>query len=160
MKYIGRAILVTLFGVTLFSCAKGPEFTYIPPDGWEMISSPRLKYKVAYGKPVNGFAPNINVVDDDFNGTLEDYFGRNLKLVESYFQGYQFIDKGEFITNKGDKGFKLVYEADQQEMRLQLMQYFLGQGKKMFVITYTRPSGAGTELDTLCEGSIRTFQFK
>ena len=71
---------------------------------------PGLKYKWAVGPAAQGFAPNINVVDEPFAGTLDDYVAGNIKTLSALVKYYRQIDKGPFATTKGLEGVKLVTE--------------------------------------------------
>src|SRR6266446_6964448 len=48
-------------------------FSFIPPAGWEIRSLPGLKYKVLVGPTTVGFTANLNVKDEQYPGSLEDY---------------------------------------------------------------------------------------
>ena len=80
-----RAVVSSLVLVSLWAFAgcggkpqhltKGDEpnrhheagFSFVPPADWEIREMPGMKYKPALAKPEDGFAPNVNVVDEMVN---------------------------------------------------------------------------------------------
>jgi hypothetical protein len=60
--------------------AESGGVSFIAPAGWKSQAFPGLKYKIAVGPAVAGFAPNINVVDESFTGSLDSYVEENLAL--------------------------------------------------------------------------------
>src|SRR5262245_26793122 len=73
-------------------------FSYCPPSGWAMQHVPGLKYSIAAGPAANGFAPNINVVDEKAGMNLDEYVDANKKMLSKAFKGYKEIGKTEFKT--------------------------------------------------------------
>ena len=56
----------------------GKGFSYLPPQGWALKEIPGLTNKVALATPADGFAPNLNVVDEEFGGSPDEYLEANL----------------------------------------------------------------------------------
>ncbi len=160
MKISLTAFVLMLFSLLCLSCSDGQDYSYVHPDGWQLITFPGKAYRVARGEPVNGYAPTINVLGEESEKSLSDYLDENLMDMSSSAEGFSFLGKSEFVTDSGENGYKIIFETDQQGRRLHCTQYYIGNGEKVFVICYTRPSDAGFHLDSLCEASIRTFRFK
>ena len=137
MKFKNIAIIAGMLVTMLFSLQlfAGEDFTYQKPDGWEYKDFPGLKYEVSIGKPAKGFAPNIVVVDEDFSGTLEEYFKQNVAQVEKTINKAKIISQKKISTADGDAGFKLVYTSEQNGLKLKQIQYFFGKGDKKYVLT-------------------------
>jgi hypothetical protein len=76
-------------------------FRYVMPKGWTTAELPGMKFKVVIGFRADDFTPNINVVDESFSGSVEDYANANLKQIEVIFQDFKNLGKNVFITNSG-----------------------------------------------------------
>jgi hypothetical protein len=136
-------------------------FNYEVPKGWTLAEIPGMKYKIALGTRLEGFSPNINVIDEAFNGSVEDYANASLKQIEALFENFKKLDKSIFITNSGLKGIKLVTEATQQKKYLrQTFYFFKGKAGKMFVITCSVLAKQGGLFSGIFDKSIKTFEVK
>ena len=123
-----------------------------------MKEIPGLKYQIAVGEPVDGFAPNINVVDESFRGSLSDYVAKNLQALGKLFKDFKKLSESEFKTDSGLKGTKLITQADQQGRSLrQTFFFFEGKPGKKLVITCSALADKGSKLDPLFEASMKTF---
>ena len=162
MKFKNIAIIAGMLVTMLFSLQlfAGEDFTYQKPDGWEYKDFPGLKYEVSIGKPAKGFAPNIVVVDEDFSGTLEEYFKQGVKLVEKTINKAKIISQKKISTADGDAGFKLVYTSEQNGLKLKQIQYFFSKGDKKYVLTCSSLVASGDEFDNVFEKSAMTFKIR
>jgi hypothetical protein len=133
-------------------------FSYSPPKGWKISEVPGLKYKLSVGTPANGFAPNINVVDEAFSGTLDEYVEANLKTMEGVFKGFKKLGKTSFDTKSGLKGVRVVIEDNQQDKILRQTFYFFERkdGKKA-VVTCSVLVEDGAKYTTVFDISMSTF---
>ena len=60
---------------------KAGGFSLQAPKGWEFREFPGMKYQIAFGPASNSFSPNINVVDEAYDGSLKSYVDSNAKSV-------------------------------------------------------------------------------
>lgn len=133
-------------------------FSYCPPEGWEVREFPGMKYKLSIGQAVDGFAANINVVDEAHTGSLKDYVKANVHTLSKVFQGFKNLGQTDFKTDSGRKGFKLVTESEQQGKRLrQSFFFFEGKDGKKLVVTCSAAAADGSKLDSVFEASLKTF---
>lgn len=79
---------------------KAGGFSYDPPKGWQIIQLPGLKYRIAHGPTENEFAPNINVVDEAFMGTLAEYVDLNLENMKKMFRRSYGSQTGRFSDRR------------------------------------------------------------
>jgi hypothetical protein len=140
------------------SLSYAASISYEPPSGWKIIEYPGLKYKIATGPRTNDFAPNFNIIEETFIGTLDDYASANLESLRHMFTDFEVISQEKSETNAGDTYIKIVAEDTQDEKRLRQTAYFFAYGDTKFVITYTRLSNMGEENDTLVDQSMKTFR--
>jgi hypothetical protein len=136
-------------------------FAYTVPQGWRTGNLQQVKYKIAYTTPVKGFAPNVNVVDESFKGSIQEYVQRNVAALEKQFSQFKNLGQSAFKTTSGLNGVKLVSEAEQQGNKLrQVFFFFPGKGDKKFVITFSALAEEGKKYDAKVEKSLKTFVLK
>jgi hypothetical protein len=133
-------------------------FSYDPPAGWEIVEFPGLKYRISHGQPESGFAPNINVVDEDYSGSLPAYVDANLLSMEEMFVGFEVLSRSDLTTEDGQAAIKLVTETEQQGRRLRQTFYFLGSGDTKYVVTCSALAESAAALDSLFDTSVATFR--
>src|SRR5437762_11833570 len=68
---------------------KGGGFTYSSPKGWKVTTIPGLKFKAAIGPVTDAFSVNITVVDEELNGSIEEYARRNQISLAKMLPGYK-----------------------------------------------------------------------
>jgi hypothetical protein len=136
-------------------------FSYQPPNGWKISEIPGLKFKGVFGPPDDGFSPNINFVDQEFSGSLQDYAEVNLKALQSTFKGFKKLSQAEFITNSGAIGVKLVTQAEQSGKLLHQIYYFfdLPKGVKL-VVTCSALATSGNVVGTVFDETLRSLILK
>ena len=133
-------------------------FSFCPPQGWTIQSFPGLKYSIAAGPAANGFAPNINVVDETADASLAAYVDASKKMLSKAFKGYKELSKREFKTTSGLKGTRMVIQSDQNGTPIrQAFYFFAGTGDKKFVVTCSALASAGEQFDEVFEASLKTF---
>jgi hypothetical protein len=133
-------------------------FSYIAPSGWRIMEYPGLKYKISIGTPVDNFAPNFNVVDENFISSLESYVTANLETLKTILADLKVISQEDFKTDDGKNAIKVTVEDTQSERHLRQVFYFFAAGDTKFVITYTRLSTTSNESDILVDESMKTFR--
>jgi hypothetical protein len=140
----------------------GGLFSYVPPEGWTVSDIPGLKFKVSRGEPANGFAPNIVIVDEAYNKSLEDYVKDNITTMEKLFQGQKILSQSDFTTSDGTRALKMVTERDDPQVKKTLRQtyYFFDAGNKKLVAACTRLAGNGDSVDSLFDAAMKTFTVK
>jgi hypothetical protein len=133
-------------------------FSFDPPEGWEVRSSPGLKFKVVIGPKGAGFAPNINVVDDSHNGSLSAYVEATLAALPKILKRFRLLQRDDFVTTDGVNGARLIIENEQLGKVLRQSFYVFPKGSTMFVVTCSALSDGGADLDSVFEASMKTFR--
>ena len=172
LAFVAAALCLTAPAVTVPTCAApaaGPArlvdevggFSYVPPAGWRVAAVPGLKYKIAYGKPAQGFAPNINVVDETAAVSIADYARRNVKNMQQLVSGFHEISLSPFVTNSGLRGFRLRGEAAPAGRKLRQTNYlFAGSGDRKIVVTASTLASDGSKHDAMLDAVMKTFTLK
>jgi hypothetical protein len=133
-------------------------FSYDPPPGWQIIDYPGVKYRLSHGSPENEFAPNINVVDEAFSGTLGAYVDANLESLERQVSNLKVLTREDFKTRDNEVAVKVVIENTQQGRNLRQTFFFLGSGNRKYVVTCTALADGGARLDAVFAKSVATFR--
>lgn len=134
-------------------------FSLQAPKGWQFREFPGLKYQIAFGPAANAFSPNINVVDEAYDGPLKNYVDENVKNLKKIFDQFKLIRRDAFVTASGLKGERMVTTAHQQKSLLRQTYYFLpGANGKYFVVTCSALAAGGEMLDPVFEESLKTFE--
>jgi hypothetical protein len=168
VKRVFRVVLFLGLCLTLMaSCGPTdrhyePEggFSYVPPVGWKLVDASALAYKVAVGPETDGFATNLTVVDEPFDGSLDEYVSSAMDGLSQYFDSFQVLSQEEFKPEESAPGVRIVAENVQVGRVLRQRFYLFDGGAKKLVVTCTRLADAAEELDAACEGSLKTFRFE
>ncbi len=128
----------------------------IPPK-WTVEQRQNVKYKMMFAPPENGFATNINVVDEKFNGSLSEYVEINLQQVKTGLPGFKMISRQNVTLNSGDPAVHILFTSNPNNIALRQNAYLTeGLGKK-FVITCSALVSSGTKFDSICQNTAKTF---
>lgn len=142
---------------TLLSEPSG-GFKYMIPEGWSTTEFSGFKFKISRGVASSGFAPNIAVADESFNGSLDDYVTACLAPMEKGAQGFNLLDKKPFNTDSGINGIKLVFESKWDGKQLmQTQYYFKGIKGKMLVITCSVLPEDAPKFADIFDTAMKTF---
>ncbi len=134
-------------------------YSFVPPEGWTVREFPGLKYQLAIGPAENQFASNINVVDEVYMGTVENYIKATKELLPKAIKKYRVLKQEPFKTASGIKTERLIIEGEQQGHLLRQTFYLFPTPKKMFVVTCSTTSAGGEKLDANFESCMKTFRF-
>jgi hypothetical protein len=135
-------------------------FSYIPPDGWVVRTFPGLKFKVAVGPVAGGFAANLNVVDEEHKGSLEDYVKANQATLERLLAKFRLIKKDDFRGMDDLPGVRMIIENEQGGKALRQTFFFFANSNTKFVITGSTLADGGDKLDAAFENSMKSFRFE
>lgn len=140
------------------------EFSYVPPEHWIVREIPGLKYKAAIGQPSGGFAPNINVVEEDAPVPLDSYVADSLRTVQQMHEKAGstppvVLGQTDITTDARQRGIKLVTQVEINGKQVRQIYYFFegGSGKK-FVVTCSTLAEGGESYDKVFDASMKTFR--
>ena len=161
-----RAVLI--FCLLLAGCGKSKPprklyekeggFSFDPPDGWEILEMPGLKYHVTRGTLVNNFAPNINVVDETFEGSLEKYFDTKMESLKAMFKSFKLLEKKKITSDDGDTALVAVTENDIFGRTVRQTYYLFENGSRKYAVICTALAEGGEEFDALFEKTAKSFR--
>lgn len=134
-------------------------FSFIPPEGWQVRDFPGRKFKIVVGPAAAGFAANINIVDESFDGSLEDYVKANLNALPKAFKKYRLLKQESFVTAVGLPGARAIVEDEQNNRLLRQAFYFFSKKNTKFTITCSALAEEGDEFAPVFEASMKTFRF-
>jgi hypothetical protein len=110
-----------------------------------------LKYRISHGPRENEFAPNINVVDEAFSGTLAAYVDANLQNMERLFVNLKVLGREDFRTQDNEAAVKVVTENEQRAYAPSDL-FFIGSRNRKYVVTCTALADSGDKFDTAFAG--------
>lgn len=135
------------------------RFSLVVPSGWAWKEIPGFKYKFVIGPARDGFAPNINFIEEDFKGSVEEYATASLGFVSAQMPGARILGREPIATSGGLNGVRAVCENQQNGIQLRQTWYFLGDSTRRFVITCSALATGGEALDPVFETTLKTFRF-
>ena len=139
---------------------KDGGFSFVAPEGWTVREFPGQKYQIVFGPVENQFASNINVVEEAYTGTVDNYLKATKELLPKAIKKYRLIKQEPFKTTEGIKTQRLIIEGEQQGHLLRQAFYLFPSPTKMFVVTCSTVSAGGEKLDVTFESSMKTFRFE
>lgn len=133
-------------------------FSFPAPKDWSVVEAPGLKYKVALATPYKKFSPNIVVIDQTFDGTVEDYATQSIKTMPAQSPGSKFLNKTPFVTKDGTLGLKLAYKTVYNKDSLRQVFYLVpAKNKRMLVITLSSLWEQGLKYDAVTDAAMRNL---
>lgn len=138
---------------------KAGGFSFVPPKDWAIKEFPGLKYKIAVGPAANGFAPNINAVDESFNGSLKEYVAASKQGLKGALKNFKEVSETEVKTDGSAPCIRLVAEDEQNGKKLRQSFYCFELAKgKMRVVTCSALAEGGEKLDSVFESAMKTLR--
>jgi hypothetical protein len=150
-------LIGTLTAQSVYSDRLG-DFTYAFPSDWSIRDYPGMKYKIAVGEVKDNFAQNINVVDEAFGGTMEEYVSATKGLLEQYFVEYKILKEESFANDEGLNSWKIVVENLQQKIRVRQYFYIFNKDGMFFVATCSVLSSETEEIEKKFDSIMKTFK--
>ena len=134
-------------------------YSFQAPRGWQIRELPGMKYQIAFGPAENNFSPNINIVDEAYNGSLKTYVDANAQTLERLFVQFKLVKRHPFETTSGLRGEKAITTSVHQNNALRQTFYFLpGRKGSYFVVTCSTLAADGESFDPVFEESVKTFE--
>ena len=107
---------------------------------------------------MDGFTPNVCIVDEEYAGTLEAYDTAGLAIQKKVTTNFEPLWHASMTTKSGLHGIYNVYRMQTQSTMLRDVQYiFAGKGNTKYVVTYSIPESQGTQYDAAIQDSAATF---
>lgn len=133
-------------------------FSFDPPAGWKVVEFPGFKYRICHGPDQNGFAPNVNVIDEAFEGTLASYADLTLQNMQRVLTKARLLSREDFSTQDSEPAVKIVIENEQSGQMLRQAFFLIGSGDQKFVMTCTARADRGGQLDSAFDECARSFR--
>ena len=137
---------------------EGGRFSFVPPDGWQVVQLPGMKYGVFSGPTANGFAPNINVLDEAYAGSLDDYVTLSIRNLRVMFPQFLKLSQEDLKLDSGLPAVRVVGRNSMNNMEMEQTMYFVKRSSKMFVITGSKLASDGRNLANEFEKCARSFR--
>ena len=127
------------------------------PKSWQTAELPGFKYYIFIGPMLNGFTPNMNIIDQQYISSLEEYVDLNITQMGQIFNDFVVVSRTNFSTDNNLSGERLVILNEQYSNKLKQIFYIFAKGDRKIVITCTVPANSGELYDSIFDESIKTF---
>ncbi len=136
-------------------------FSYIPPEGWNILEWPGYKYKIAVDNPKKGFASNINIVDAKHDGaTLDLCVDESNNFAKNNLSEMKILSKEDFMTTKGLRMIKTVFTMKEKGLIMRCMNYATKNKDKVIVITATMLDEEAHTVETSINNCLKSFEIE
>ena len=167
-------IIITVLLISMAVCGQDKSerysdlkggFSFDVPQDWRAYEMPNARYRVVFGERQSGFTPNITVEDDACPCALADYVDLAQRRFEAHVKdagldAVKLLNKTEFVTSSGLKGWKLTNAGTAKAMSMVFRQYiFGGKDKKQFIFTCSALAESASSIETACDGAMKTLTF-
>lgn len=137
----------------------GGGYTLILSENWSVKRFPGTTYKILITQSINNFFPNINLVEDEFSGSMDKYVASSLEILQ---QGYNArkVREASFSADNAD-GVKLTVDTEINGKKLRQIFYFFQNsvGQKV-VVRATSGRRSASALEEEFDAILKTFRVK
>jgi hypothetical protein len=149
-KRIGFLVFSILLSSPMVCSAEelGGGYSLNPPENWTVKRFPGATYKIVITQPVNNFLPNINLVEDEFSGSMDKYVASSLEILQQSYNAKK-VKEASFSADNAD-GVKLTVDTEINGTKLRQIFYFFQNsvGQKVVVrATSGRRSASALEIE-------------
>lgn len=134
-------------------------FSYNPPPGWKIRTFPGLKYKICYTTPAQGFAPNINAVDETAPLSLAEYVRVSMTHMNLAYAKFHIVTQGAFLTGSGLHGVRLVSNGTINGKNVrQIFYVFPAAHNRKIIVTASWLASDGNKYTAAADGAMKSFR--
>lgn len=162
-------ITIGIFCISTIACGeevieKEGGFAYDAPSGWTVIEGGKFSdYQICLGDKIGSFHPNVNVVQQEWDGSLGDYVNKNIAAIRK--QGgdkFEVMKVLPGLTNKAEPFVLVVHQGasvnpNNGEPLRNAQAYFYGSRRKKTVINFSIPASASEDQDKIFYELLKTF---
>jgi hypothetical protein len=136
------------------------DFSINVPAGWQLTNL-GLKYAALMGPADGGFSPNMNFIEEDFPGTVTYYIDIAIPMLQSVYNNFQLIRRGNFTTDSGLQGEYIVIQAEIFNTPVWMKQYILQSksGTTLMIISTGAAVTLADKYEELYDGCAKTFNW-
>ena len=136
-------------------------FSYLPPAGWHTRTFPGLKYKICYTTPANGFAPNINTVDEVAPMAMGPYMQLSISHMKLAYTSLHVLSQKPFVTASGLHGVRMMTDGVVGDKHMhQVFYIFPGGNNRKYVLTASSLASDRGKYDAATDAAMKTFAVK
>ncbi|PTY06803.1 hypothetical protein DB346_00655 [Verrucomicrobia bacterium LW23] len=129
------------------------------PSEWKVITNKQVsKYPIALGPKEADFTANINMVNEEFGGNINDYVEANMRTLRKEFKNLKEVDSSKFTTDSGVEGWRVITEHDTfgKDLRQSFFFFKSLKGKNYLVITTSSLTSVGAQLQPTFDKILKT----
>ncbi|MGH7143719.1 MAG: hypothetical protein ACREJ2_06220 [Planctomycetota bacterium] len=111
-------------------------FSFNPPTGWVIKPTPGAKFPVWTDATQKGFSRIINLDNEQFDGSLDDYTNANLATLKNN-KDFNIVKQDTFETDDGPTAYHLISDTTNGTVHLRQHFFLYDGGSQKFVLCYT-----------------------
>ena len=136
-------------------------FSYVPPPGWKIRTFPGAKYKISYATPAQGFAPNLNVVDETAAVGLSDYVRVSMTHMNMAYSQFHVLSQGAFRTSSGLSGIRVMSQGTINGKAVrQIFYVFPAPSSRKIIVTASWLASDGNKYTQATDSAMKTFKLR
>jgi len=133
-------------------------FSWIPPGNWELMRHSHSGYYISRGEETDGFAPNINISEEEYDGPVDAYLQASKAQLQLRFPEIEFVSES-LATDLFPIAKLTAKNAYEPELVLRQVFYFLPAPERqtMYIMVCTQKEGA-EDVMPQCDQSALSWQ--
>lgn len=136
-------------------------FSYLPPTGWHIRTFPSLKYKICYTTPANGFAPNINTVDEVAPMAMGPYMQLSVTQMKRAYTNLHVLSQNPFVTASGIHGIRMATDGVVGGKHMhQVFYVFPSANNHKYVMPASSLASDHNKYDAATDKAMKTFKLQ
>ena len=113
-------------------------FSYIPPQGWAFVEVDGINYlALAETEQKGTILNNLIFTDEDYSGSLENYFNASLETLQQAWSDYEILQRDQIDLLSGEQVYVVSAKNIVEGVEMLQTQFFFDMGSKKLVLTYT-----------------------
>ena len=137
------------------------DFTFEMPDGWEIMTSLGLKYKIICGDSLNGYNQNMIFASLEVSGSMDEEINDYVHRIEGPdypVPGSKVTAIEKFKNNYNLESQKLTIEFPEEKNGLKQYFYLFKQNNMLYICAASIVDDSDGEIEEILDASMRTFQ--
>ncbi len=134
----------------------GGDYSLDLPEHWAVKKFPGATYKIVITQARNNFSPNINLVDEKFYGSMDEYVAESFEILRQSYNAKK-VEETSFSADNVD-GVKLTADTEINGRKVRQIFYFFQRplGQKV-VLRATSDRRSASALEKEFDSILATF---
>lgn len=139
-------------------------FSICIPDGWVVKEQQGEAYKMLFGEPSDGFAPNVNVKEGISDLEINAFVAAGIEWMLANKEkigvtSIQVQGQSDFVTDAGVRGVRVAFLSEYKGLWVRSIQYILpASPTRKLVVTGTSLDKNKEVFDRILDRSAKSFR--